>query len=245
MRRLSIRGFSLLELLVVVSIIAILIAILLPSLAASRRKAKTLACLSNMRGMEIAHTMYLNDYNGYLIEAGLGHGGEHVDEPVAWINTLQLYYNNKLLARCAADQSIYWPPTQGGSGLYVPDSNPLSYRRTSYGINDFVAPELDTDLTNFTKITQIDGPGRIVHFLEMTETGDFAGSDHPHVETWFGTNIPAIASQQVQIDRHGGPLRDFNSLTNYGFLDGHAETLHFKDVYLSITRNKFNPLVTY
>jgi len=58
-------GFSLIELLVVISIVALLISILLPALAASRDIAKSVACLSNQRQLGTASAVYLNDNDGY------------------------------------------------------------------------------------------------------------------------------------------------------------------------------------
>jgi prepilin-type N-terminal cleavage/methylation domain-containing protein/prepilin-type processing-associated H-X9-DG protein len=56
------RGFTLIELLVVVAIIALLIAILLPSLAQARERANTTRCLSNVRGIGQALTIYMQDW---------------------------------------------------------------------------------------------------------------------------------------------------------------------------------------
>ena len=58
------RGFTLVELLVVVSIIALLIAILLPSLRKAREQAKLATCLANMTGIAKASLTYAADDPG-------------------------------------------------------------------------------------------------------------------------------------------------------------------------------------
>jgi prepilin-type N-terminal cleavage/methylation domain-containing protein len=57
------RGFTLIELLVVIAIIAILAALLLPALAAAKRRAKLGQCQSNFHQISVACYVYANDYN--------------------------------------------------------------------------------------------------------------------------------------------------------------------------------------
>jgi prepilin-type N-terminal cleavage/methylation domain-containing protein len=56
------RGFTIIELMVVVSIIALLTAILLPSLDAARRMAKQVVCSTSLKGIGLGWRMYLDDY---------------------------------------------------------------------------------------------------------------------------------------------------------------------------------------
>jgi prepilin-type N-terminal cleavage/methylation domain-containing protein len=57
-------AFTLIELLVVIAIIAILAAILFPVFAQAREKARTSTCISNIKQMGLAITMYRQDYDG-------------------------------------------------------------------------------------------------------------------------------------------------------------------------------------
>lgn len=64
--------FTLIELLVVIAIIAILAAILLPSLQRARSNSKRSACVSNLKQIAIGGQMYGNDHGDYLVFAAGG-----------------------------------------------------------------------------------------------------------------------------------------------------------------------------
>jgi prepilin-type N-terminal cleavage/methylation domain-containing protein len=137
MRRRRPGGFTLVELLVVVSILALLIAILLPSLRSARDTAKRTLCQANMHALALGFTIYVGEYQGRypagyslwdapwgagdmfwhqrLIEEGLAYGKEGPKK------------NN---AVCPADPKPWTPYT------YTPDEK-LIYN-TSYGANPVV-----------------------------------------------------------------------------------------------------------
>lgn len=58
-------GFTLLELLVVVTIIALLATLVLPSLSQALQKAKAVTCVNNLKQISYAITIYTDDYAGY------------------------------------------------------------------------------------------------------------------------------------------------------------------------------------
>ena len=61
------RGFTLVELLVVVSIIALLISILLPSLKKARAQAKQVKCAAHLNGISKGNTIYGTEFNGWFV----------------------------------------------------------------------------------------------------------------------------------------------------------------------------------
>ena len=67
-------GFTIVELLVVISIIALLIALLLPALARARKLALTTECLSNLNQQGVVMQMYTDQFEGMVPIAEDGTG---------------------------------------------------------------------------------------------------------------------------------------------------------------------------
>jgi len=66
------KGFTLIELMIVIAIIAILAAILIPSFVRARAQSQLAACESNEKNMGTAVEMYANDNSGNYPTAALG-----------------------------------------------------------------------------------------------------------------------------------------------------------------------------
>ncbi len=60
------QAFTLIEMLVVISIIAVLLAMLLPTLGSARDSIRTVQCLSNLRQISVLFQTYTDESNGYL-----------------------------------------------------------------------------------------------------------------------------------------------------------------------------------
>jgi prepilin-type N-terminal cleavage/methylation domain-containing protein len=69
------RGFTLVEMLVVIAIIVILAALLLPALAKAREKARRMKCVSNLRQLTVAMHSYILDFNLYPWRVPASEGG--------------------------------------------------------------------------------------------------------------------------------------------------------------------------
>lgn len=80
------RAFTLIELLVVIAVIALLMAILMPSLQLARDQAKRIHCVSNLKTLTLGWLMYKDEFDGKIVP---GHTGRRTDTEVGWRNQLQ------------------------------------------------------------------------------------------------------------------------------------------------------------
>src|SRR5579871_5215747 len=77
-------GFTLIELLVVIAIIAILAAMLLPALAAAKKKAQQTYCLNSLKQLGLGFVLYIGDYND-VMPADASHGAQwHPEDWIYW-----------------------------------------------------------------------------------------------------------------------------------------------------------------
>lgn len=152
-------GFTLIEILVVVAIIALLVAILLPSLRNARESAKTTACMANLRQIGIVNQMYLNDFNNYFPDA---RGIDLKDRNDDVFDGKKFY--GKYLGK--------------GIGVFVCPSDPLRSNepeRVSYGVNEFLFQQ--ASVFGFTDPLRLDK--RVWRAERVVFMMDYWGKDQP------------------------------------------------------------------
>jgi prepilin-type N-terminal cleavage/methylation domain-containing protein/prepilin-type processing-associated H-X9-DG protein len=136
------RGFTLVELLVVIGIIALLISILMPALSTARRNAQTVKCLSNLRQVGTAFQLYAADFKGAIpvVRQDIPDGVSPAKSNTYWMNYIGPYVAKAKFgfdASTAADKAEAWDTVVWGCSEWQGRAgNPYATTTdTGYGMN--------------------------------------------------------------------------------------------------------------
>jgi prepilin-type N-terminal cleavage/methylation domain-containing protein len=163
------KAFTLIELLVVIAIIAILAALLLPALAAAKRKAQRINCVSNLKQIGIAFRLWEGD-NG--------------DRYPMAVSTVQNGSKEKIY--CAANTSGQAPAGYGLTNIFVVMSNECSTPKILFCPSDSVR----NYTTNFTVLNN--NNANMSYFV----CGD-AAETYPQMVLDGDRNIGTVASPNI------------------------------------------------
>jgi prepilin-type N-terminal cleavage/methylation domain-containing protein/prepilin-type processing-associated H-X9-DG protein len=226
------RGFTLIELLVVIAIIAIIAAMLLPSLTKAKEKSLSIACQNNLKQLQICwHSYALDNQDSvppnqsvYDVDTGAPipganlawtwcPGNTRVDTNTANIQSGYLYpYNrNASIYHCPADRSTVVLPDGTQTGLLRTRSYNMS---ESFNGIPFSATSGLTDMPSFAKLTQITWPSptEVFVFIDVHEAGIL---DSLFGIPWTGSLYPDMW-WDLPANRHSQGC-------NFSFADGHTE----------------------
>ena len=149
-------GFTLVELLVVIGIIAILVSLLMPALTKARNSAVTVQCASNLRQLATAFVLYANNHNGTMPQLNSGNSADNASLKKNW-------WTNMVVGARVLDASFPTPADEeeglvGKALLQCPARPPQALEKLNasttlpeshYGLNDAVNKALNPNRSFF------------------------------------------------------------------------------------------------
>jgi prepilin-type processing-associated H-X9-DG protein len=240
--------FTLVELLVVISIIAILVALLIPVLESSKLHAKTVSCRSNIRQLTTALFMYEAEnqtfpygfYNNPARPPG-GYCGNLAFDRVGWWWFQYIYdYQGKPMSK----NTTLWCPSRR-----IRDPKLEDVLHGNYGVNRSVCKSSDDIQHNIEEF--VGKPLGNSDILHPTQTLLIVDSGYSIIDWWHVTDVPPIALDMNSIedtayvpgleinkdkDLWPGQKEDAvtgrhpNKTVNVGFVDGHSERKRANDL---------------
>ena len=248
------RGFTLIELLVVIAIIALLLAILGPSLGAAQDKVEEVVCRSNMKQWAMVYALYANNNNDSFPQSIVSPQSPGVNaEDAYFLGALLPYYEDLNLRDCPSTRSRNLAPGnpdsyQNMGGTFIkwgpflasPNGNRWwdSYAEGSYGFNDWVAdppPGHDTywgiPSDQAVRTTYAEGAYMIPMIYDAVwidtapKMSDYAPSNEENETDTYTATWNNNSMKWFCIDRHGGGI-------NSAFVDGDVRHVGIKELWL-------------
>jgi len=208
-------GFTLIELLVVIAIIAILAAILFPVFAKAKEKAKSTSCLSNMKQIGLACTMYLTDYDDCYPQTQLDYSGHYYAGYSWWPEMIQPYVKNWQMLQCPSKTPTMVTSLITGETIpyLIADAYTINQNFGYRGDNWTTGSGLGTYAVN---ASTIENPAEIIFVSE--------GENHCTAPFWWNW-AGGDGYYHLEMRHNGG--------ANATFADGHAKWMNEQAVMKS------------
>lgn len=218
--RATARGFTLVELLVTVTLIAILAALLLPALSRAKSRAGTTRCLNNLRQLGLGMKLYADsDPQGNLpgmVTPAFGLS------PGSWANVLKAHIGDvESIKICPSDKQApirrRWQNSSYVLNEYT-STNPDPRGQRAVALTGVTGPggEVDFIVTPIRRLDLIPTPSATMTLFEGSDLGARLGDERTHPDTWFRGWSNVVAD--IDPWRH-------SQAANYLFADGHVETI--------------------
>ena len=240
-RRSRLGGFTLVELLVVIGIIALLIGILLPTLSRAREASKSIVCLSNVRQTGQAVPMFVNEHDGYVFKPWFNDEPNNNGDRYKW-EWRDPYWGWDTVVMKYLDQAsdvLACPSDPAG-----PDVNPYDPGDTIWNIRSEWSASTEDDYPSSYRYNASNGArgpffamklSRIEFPTEAILIFDGLASNFHHAATWeenqLGQINPNNEFDVVDLMRHNEGKKSNKSKANYLFFDGHGESLAYESTW--------------